>query len=48
MEFYTDSSRRTVVVLNGRPSFRIQTKWTDRFIENIDNVKNGEKVIDTY
>lgn len=48
MEFYSDSSRRSIVVLNGRPSFRIQTKWTDRFLENVENVKNGEAVVDTY
>ncbi|WP_124100304.1 DUF4340 domain-containing protein [Ruminococcus sp. Marseille-P6503] len=48
MEFYSDSSRRSIVALNGRPSFRIQSKWTDRFLENMENVKNGEAVVDTY
>lgn len=48
MEFYTDSSRRSIVVLNGRPSFRVQTNWTDRFLENMESVQNGDAVVDTY
>lgn len=48
LEFYYDSSRRSIVALNGKPSFRIQTKWSDRFIENIDKLEKGEKIVDVY
>lgn len=48
MEFYTDSSRRSVVVLNGRPSFRIQSKWVDQLFKNIDNVENGKEAVSNY
>lgn len=48
LEFYYDSSRRSIVALNGRPSFRIQSKWSDTFISNIDKLTNGEKIVDVY
>lgn len=48
MEFYTDSSRRSIVALNGKPSFKIQSKWVDQLLENIDYVENGKDIIETY
>ena len=48
LDFYTDSSRRTLVEINGRPSYRIPTSWTERFISNMENLDNGEKIIETY
>ncbi len=48
MEMYKDSSRRSVVKLNGKPSFRIQSGWTDSFVSNMEKLAKGEAVNDTY
>ncbi len=48
IEFFKDSSRRLVVKLNGRTSFRIQSKWVDQFVKNIENLENGKSIVSTY
>ncbi len=48
IEFYKDTERRTIVKLNGRTSYRIQTTWIDRLIKNVEAVRNGEEVVDDY
>ncbi len=48
LEFFTDTERRTIVKLNGRTSYRIQTKWVQRLESNAEAVRNGEKVVDEY
>ena len=46
MEFYQDTSRRVIVALNGKPSYRIESRWTDVFISNVDKINRGEEVQD--
>ena len=48
MEIYKDSSRRSVVKLNGETSFRIQSTWVDTFVANMDRLLKGEAVDDNY
>ena len=48
MEFFKDSSRRYIVKLNGKPSYRIPSGWYDTFVKNIDAVKTGGDIQDTY
>ena len=48
LELYRDTERRSIVKLNGRTSYRIQSKWTDRFLKNLDAVKNGGTVEQDY
>ncbi|MCD8094687.1 MAG: DUF4340 domain-containing protein [Ruminococcus sp.] len=48
LEFYKDTERRTIVKLNGATSYRIQSKWVDRLLSNVEAVKNGEDVEDDY
>ncbi len=48
MEIYKDSSRRSVVKLNGETSFRIQSTWVDTFDANMDRLLKGEAVDDNY
>ena len=48
IELYKDTARRYVVKLNGKTSFRIQSTWVDNLKTNMENLKNGKKVNDTY
>ena len=48
IELYKDTDRRSIVKLNGRTSYRIQSKWVDRLIKNIEAVKNGEEIEQDY
>ena len=48
IELYKDTDRRAIVKLNGRPSYRIQSKWADRLTKNIEAVKTGGKVEEDY
>ena len=47
IEFYKDSSRRVIAAVNGRPSYRLQSRWTDTFIENIARLDRGEEIRET-
>lgn len=47
LEFYQDTSRRVAVVLNGEPSYRVQSRWTDTFLENMARIERGEEVQET-
>ena len=44
IEFYKDSSRRVIAAVNGKPSFRLQSRWTDTFIENLGRLDRGEEL----
>ena len=48
LEFYTDTGRRTIVKLNGVPSYRIETKWLTQFEKNITSLEKGEKISESY
>lgn len=48
IELFKDTERRSVVKLNGRVSYRIQSKWADRLIKNIEAVKTGGTVEEDY
>lgn len=48
MEYYKETSRRTIVKLNGKTSFRIQSSWVDTFLENMQNVKDAKEIVTTY
>ncbi len=42
LEIYRESARRSLVVLNGRPSYRIESRWVDGFLENIELLDSGK------
>lgn len=48
IELFKDTDRRSIVKLNGRVSYRIQSKWVDRLIKNIEAVKTGGTVEEDY
>lgn len=48
IELFHDTERRSIAKLNGRTCYRIQSKWTDRFLKNLDAVKNGGTVDQDY
>ena len=48
IELFKDTERRSIVKLNGRVSYRIQSKWADRFVKNIEAVKTGGTVEEDY
>jgi hypothetical protein len=50
IEFYEDSTsdRRVIAVLNGKTPYRIQTNWVDRMLKNVEAVRNGEEVVDSF
>lgn len=48
IELYKDTSRRYIVKLNGKTSFRIQSTWIDTLLKNMENIKNGEAIDDNY
>lgn len=48
IELYNDTDRRSIVKLNGRTSYRIQSKWADRLIKNIKAVRSGGTVEQDY
>lgn len=48
IELYKDTSRRYIVKLNGKTSFRIQSTWIDTLVKNMDNIKNGKAIDDNY
>ena len=48
IEFCQDTSRRYIVKLNGKTSYRIQSTWVDSLKANVENLKNGKKIDDNY
>ena len=44
IEFFEDTSRRVLVKLNGRPSYKLETRWTDVLIENMERLDRGEEL----
>jgi hypothetical protein len=48
IEFYKDTERRSIAVLNGKTPYRIKTSWTDRMVQNAEAVRDGGEVVDTY
>ncbi len=48
LEFYKETERRTIVMLNEITPYRIQSSWVDRMLKNVEAVRNGEKIVDTY
>jgi hypothetical protein len=48
IELYKDTSRRYIVKLNGRTSFRIQSTWIDTLLKNIESLQNGGEIDDNY
>ena len=48
IELYKDTSRRYLVKLNGKTSYRIQSTWVDSLKTNVENLKNGKNIDDNY
>lgn len=48
LEFYKESSRRSVLKIDGKTSYRVENTWVDTLIKNAENVVNGKAVSDTY
>lgn len=48
IEFYTIENRRTVIVLNGKPSFSCKTAYVDRLVQNVQKYLNGEEIIENW
>lgn len=48
IEFYKDTERRSIAVLNGKTPYRIKTSWTDRLVKNVEAVCDGGEVVDNY
>ena len=44
VEFFEDTSRRVLVKLNGRPSYKLESRWTDVFVENMERLDRGEEL----
>ncbi|MCD7730718.1 MAG: DUF4340 domain-containing protein [Oscillospiraceae bacterium] len=48
LEFYTAENRRTVICLNGAPSFTCKTAYVERLAENTAKLLSGEDLITTW
>ena len=48
LEYYKDSSRRYIVKINGKTSFRIPSTWIDTLMKNTENLRQGKAVDDAY
>lgn len=48
LEFYPAENRRTVICLNGKPSFTCKTAYAERLAENVDSFLNGKDIIITW
>lgn len=48
IEFYNIGDRRTVIVLNGRPSFSCTTAYVERLSQNVQKYLNGEELITSW
>lgn len=46
IEFVKDTERRVIALINGKPSFKVESKWTDEFIANLGRLDRGEKLVD--
>lgn len=46
LEFIKDveSERRVIIKLNGKTSYRVESKWTDEFIVNLGRLERGEEL----
>lgn len=48
IEFYNIGDRRTVIVLNGKPSFSCATAYVERLAQNVQKYLNGEELITSW
>lgn len=48
IEFYNIGDRRTVIVLNGKPSFTCTTAYVERLAQNVQKYLNGEEIITSW
>lgn len=48
IEFYKDTERRSIAVLNEKTPYRIRSAWVDRLLKNAEAVRDGGEVVDTY
>lgn len=48
LEFYSDTGRRAIVKLNGKTSYRIESKWITQFEKNITALEEGKKIGESY
>lgn len=48
LEFYPAESRRTIIKLNGVPSFSCKTAYLERLKENIKLFENGEAIVENW
>ena len=48
LEFYSDTGRRAVIKLNGKTSYRIESKWITQFEKNITALEEGKKIGESY
>ena len=44
LEYNEETARRSLVVLNDRPSYRIESRWVDGFVENVGLLEEGKEV----
>lgn len=48
LEFYPAESRRTIIKLNGVPSFSCKTAYLERLKENLKLFENGETIVENW
>lgn len=48
LEFVESEDRMTVIRLNGQTSFKCRTSYTNRLIENLDHLLNGESIVEVW
>lgn len=48
LEFYPTENRRTIICLNGKPSFTCKTAYAERLAENVDSFLDGKDIITTW
>lgn len=48
LRFISIENRRTVIVVNGKPSFTCKTSYVDRLFENLRLIENGEDIITSW
>lgn len=48
IEFIPSDSRKAIIRLNGKVTYKCASAYVDRLISNLESFKNGEKIISTW
>lgn len=48
LEFIPSDNRMTIIRRNGQTSFKCRTAYVDRFLENIEKLRNGEEIVSSW